>query len=56
VDGATSQNMMKLPFNCDGVIEIVLFTMYGYELRIKCKKIQTQEIGEATFLENFPED
>jgi hypothetical protein len=56
VNGIRSNNMMQLPFECEGEIEIVLFTMFGNELRVKAKRLRTQEVDEAIFLEHFPEN
>jgi hypothetical protein len=55
VNNQKSINLLRLPLQCEGEIEIVLFTIYGKELRVKSKKLQTQELDKAIFLEDFPE-
>jgi hypothetical protein len=56
VNGTKYRNVMKLPFERQGDIEILLITMYGHEFRAKCKSVRTQEVGEASFVENYPDD
>ena len=54
INGEKSINMIKLPSKIDGEIVLELFTMYGEKLRIKCKKLYTQELNNAQFVEDFP--
>ncbi len=53
IDGNKSVNMMKLPFQTDRKMELVLFTMYGKKLHLKAKSAFTKEIGEPNFIEEY---
>ena len=53
IDGIKSVNMMKLPFQTNREMELVLFTMYGKKLHLKAKSAFTKEIGEPTFIEEY---
>ena len=49
-NGEKAANMINLPINVSGEIEIVVETMYGAKLHLKGNKIISEEIGEIKFL------
>ena len=53
INGIKSVNMMKLPFQTNCEMELVLFTMYGKKLHLKAKSAFTREIGEPVFIEEY---
>lgn len=53
INGEKFINMIDLPINKSGEIEVVAETMYGKELHLTGKKIRTKECGELVFLQDF---
>jgi len=53
INGEKYINVIDLPINESGEIEVVAETMYGNELHLKGKRITTVEVGEIIFLQNF---
>ena len=53
INGVKHINVIDLPINESGEIEVVAETMYGNELHLKGKRIKTVEIGDLEFLQNF---
>ena len=53
INNEKTENMMKLPFETKGEIEIVLITQYGKRLQLKAKSAFTKEVGKARYIEDF---
>jgi hypothetical protein len=53
-DGEELINMFPLPAKLKGEIEILLTTQYSEDFLVKAKALETEEIGPAVYLEDFP--